>query len=101
VPAPVGGSRVSRLGGALRRAGRGDDDLTPFAAEHFPFMNPSYATLTTRRARRRRRPRRLPPTVRGPDWMTDPYRLSLGYDVAETTDEHPERVALIQRLTRA
>jgi hypothetical protein len=59
-------------------------------------------------------------TVRGRDWHTDPYVLSpgpktlltlfdaehglggiSGYDVAETTDENPERVAAVQRLTWA
>ncbi|HEX8981749.1 MAG TPA: chlorophyllase, partial [Ktedonobacterales bacterium] len=59
-------------------------------------------------------------SVRGPDWFTDPYRLSpgsksllmlfgaehtlggiSGHTVTETTDENPERVALIQRLTWA
>ena len=59
-------------------------------------------------------------SVRGPDWFTDPYCLSpsskslltlfgaehslggiSGYNVTETTDENPERVALIQRLTWA
>ena len=61
-----------------------------------------------------------PLTVRGPDWLTDGYHLSpgdkslltvfdgehslggiSGYDVAETTDENPDRVAFIQRLTTA
>jgi predicted dienelactone hydrolase len=59
-------------------------------------------------------------TVLGPEWHTDPYVLSpgpkslltlfdaehglggiSGYDVAETTDENPERVAAVQRLTWA
>jgi len=58
--------------------------------------------------------------VRGPLWHADPYRLGTGpkslltlyggehilggvsgYDVAETTDESPERVAVIQRMTWA
>ncbi len=58
-------------------------------------------------------------TVRA-DWHSDPYRLSTGpkclltlfgathglggvsgYDAAETTDENPERVAVVQRLTWA
>nr|WP_220207721.1 hypothetical protein [Reticulibacter mediterranei] len=61
-----------------------------------------------------------PLSVRGPDWFTDPYFLSpgrkslltlfgaehglggiAGYNITETTDENPERVALIQRLTWA
>jgi hypothetical protein len=56
----------------------------------------------------------------GPDWHADPYVLSpgpkslltlfdaehglggiSGYDVAETTDENPDRVAAVQQLTWA
>ncbi|WP_439660441.1 alpha/beta hydrolase family protein [Lentzea sp. HUAS TT2] len=59
-------------------------------------------------------------TTMGPDWHADPYHLApgpkvlltlfgaehgfggvSGYDVAETTDESPERVAAVQRLTTA
>lgn len=59
-------------------------------------------------------------TTRGPAWHADPYVLSTGpkclltlvggehilggisgYDAAETTDESPERVATIQRMTWA
>ena len=59
-------------------------------------------------------------TVAGPDWHADPYFLSpapkalltlfdaehglggvSGYDVAETTDENPDRVAAVERLTSA
>ncbi len=61
-----------------------------------------------------------PLTVLGPEWFTDAYTLSPGADwlltlfggehmlgglsgylVAETTDENPERVAAVQRLTSA
>ncbi|GAA3936417.1 alpha/beta hydrolase family protein [Microbacterium soli] len=96
------------------------DDLVPFAQQHFPFMRPSFAELTT-------------PTLvvagdrdqsqlsrRGPDWFTDAYHHSpgatdlltlhgaehslggiVGYEVAETTDESPERVAVIQDASTA
>ncbi len=112
-------SRI-KAGVLLSTTGQGGADLTPFAAEHFPFMKPSFANMT-------------PPTlvvagdrdqsllsVRGPDWFTDPYFLSpapkslltlfgaehglggiTGYSVTETTDENPERVALVQRITWA
>ncbi|GAA2440837.1 hypothetical protein GCM10010191_66120 [Actinomadura vinacea] len=59
-------------------------------------------------------------TDMGPDWHADPYALAPspkslltlfgaghalggipGYDVAETTDENPERVAVVGRLTAA
>jgi hypothetical protein len=65
-------------------------------------------------------PRQHGLTVRGPDWRTEPYTLSPGekslltlfgaehslggiasYDVKETTDDSPARVALIQRVTWA
>jgi pimeloyl-ACP methyl ester carboxylesterase len=104
----------------LALAGRGGEDLTPFAAEFFSFMNPGFTEM-------------MPPalivagdddqsmlSVRGPDWWTDAYHLSpaskslltlfgaqhslggiTGYSVTETTDESPERVALLQRLTVA
>jgi predicted dienelactone hydrolase len=111
--------RVS-AGVLLATAGRGGAALTPYAAEHLPFLNPSFAAMTA--------PALIvvgdrddsPLTVRGPEWMADPYHLSpgpkslltlygaehslggvAGYEVRETTDENPERVALIQRLTTA
>jgi predicted dienelactone hydrolase len=59
-------------------------------------------------------------TTAGPAWHADPYHLApgpkdlltlfgaehgfggvSGYDVAETTDENPDRVAVVQRLTTA
>jgi predicted dienelactone hydrolase len=59
-------------------------------------------------------------TVNGPEWRMDPFHLApgpkdlvvleggehglggvSGYDVAETTDESPERVATVRRLTTA
>lgn len=104
----------------LATAGQGGADLTPFAVEHFPFMNPSFADMTTPALVIAGDRDDSPLTVRGPDWMTDPYFLSPGakslltlfgaehslggipgYEVKETTDENPERVALIQRLTLA
>jgi predicted dienelactone hydrolase len=110
-------SRI-KAGVLLATTGLGGADLSPFAAEHFPFMNPSFSDMRT-------------PTLvvagdhdqsllstRGPDWFIDPYLLSpgskslltlfgaehslggiAGYNVAETTDENPERVALLAQLT--
>jgi dienelactone hydrolase len=104
----------------LALAGTGGADLTPFAAENFSFMSPDFADLST--------PALIVAgdhddsllSVRGPDWFTDGYRLgpgatdlltlfgaehSLGgiqgsFDT-RTTDESPERVALIQQVTLA
>ncbi|WP_406185737.1 alpha/beta hydrolase family protein [Streptomyces sp. NBC_01006] len=96
------------------------DTLTPFAAENLPFMNPSFGTMTTPALVVAGDNDDSALSTRGPDWFTDPYThspadkslLTLfgaehslggipGYEVAETTDESPARVALIQRLTTA
>ena len=108
----------------LATAGQGGPNLTPFAAEHLPYMNPGFAQMTTPAlviaGDQDEIPRKYQLTVRGPDWMTEPYSLSPGrkslltlfgaehslggipgYEVKETTDESPERVALIQQVTWA
>ncbi len=104
----------------LATAGRGGADLTPYAAEHFPFMNPDFTHMTTPALVVMGDKDDLPLTVRGPEWTADPYHLSpgpkslltlagaehslggiAGYEAAETTDENPARVTLLQRLTTA
>ncbi len=111
--------RIS-AGVLLALPGTGGADLTPFAAEHFPFMNPSFAEMTTPALLVAGDRDQSLLSVRGPDWFTDAYFLSpggkslltvfgaehslggiSGYKVTETTDENPERVALIRRLTWA
>jgi predicted dienelactone hydrolase len=96
------------------------DDLTPFAAENLPFMKPSFDTMTTPALIVAGDHDQSALSTRGPDWFTDPYTYSPGskslltlfgaehslggipgYEVAETTDESPARVALIQQLTSA
>ncbi|WP_188192004.1 alpha/beta hydrolase family protein [Nonomuraea sp. SYSU D8015] len=96
------------------------DDLTPFAAENLPFMKPSFATMTTPALIVAGDQDQSALSTRGPDWFTDPYTYSPankslltlfgaehslggipGYEVAETTDENPARVALIQQLSVA
>ncbi len=112
-------SRI-KAGVLLSTTGKGGADLTPFAAKHLPFMNPSFAGMTTPTLVVAGDHDQSALSVRGPDWFTDPYYLSPGlkslltlfgaehslggipgYTVTETTDENPERVALIQRLTWA
>jgi dienelactone hydrolase len=109
-----------KAGVLLAAAGTGGADLTPFAAEHFPFMNPDFAELTTPTLVVAGDKDQSALSVRGPEWFTDAYFLSpgakhlltlfgaehslggiTGYASTETTDESPERVALIQRLTWA
>jgi dienelactone hydrolase len=100
--------------------GKGGDDLAPFAAEHFAFMNPSFDGMTPPALVVAGNDDQSALSTRGPDWFTDAYFLSpgskslltlagaehslggvSGHDAAETTDASPERVALVQRLTSA
>jgi len=109
-----------QVGILLTAGGNGGKDLSPFAAEHYPFMHPDFSGM--------KKPVLVvagdkdisPLTVRGWDWFTDPYTMSpgpkslltlyggehllggiSGYLVTETTDENPERVAAVQQLTWA
>ena len=108
-----------KAGVLLALTGLGDT-LTPFAAEHLPFMRPSFDHMTTPALIVAGDHDQSALSTRGPDWFTDPYTYSPGpkslltlfgaehslggipgYEVAETTDESPARVALIQQLTTA
>lgn len=100
--------------------GIGGDDLHPFARENFPFMRPSFKELATPTLVIAGDHDQSPMSSRGPDWFTDAYTHSpgatdllsfhgaehslggiVGYEVAETTDENPERVGVIQRMSTA
>jgi dienelactone hydrolase len=104
----------------LALTGTGGENLSPFAAEHFPFMSPSFAEMTTPALLVAGDKDQSWLTVRGPEWFTDAFHLSpsrkdllvlpggehslggiTGYGVTETTDEDPARVALVQRATTA
>ena len=110
-----------RAGVLLAAPGRGDV-LSKFAAENYAFFSTiDFSTMTTQAlvvAGDKDDSPHL--TIAGPDWHADPYTLApgpkslltlfgaehglggvSGYDVAETTDEDPERVAAVQRLTWA
>jgi fermentation-respiration switch protein FrsA (DUF1100 family) len=112
-------SRI-KAGVLLSAAGQGGESLSPFAVAHFPHLNQHYGELKTPTLVVAGDADQSPLTVRGPDWFTDVYTLSpgatclltlsggehmlggiSGYLVTETTDENPERVAVIQRLTWA
>ncbi|MGW4947375.1 alpha/beta hydrolase family protein [Actinoplanes sp. NPDC004185] len=109
-----------KAGVLLATTGTGGADLSPFAAEHFPFMSPDFAAMRTPALIVAGDKDQSALSVRGPDWFTDPYVLSpgpkslltlfgaehslggiLGEGRTATTDESPERVALIQQLTWA
>ncbi|MFI5985275.1 alpha/beta hydrolase family protein [Streptomyces sp. NPDC051555] len=111
-----------KAGVLLAAPGRGGDALTEFTVENYSFfLTTDFSRMTT--------PALVVAgdqdasaflTVAGAAWHTDPYELSpgpaslltlfgaehglggiSGYDVAETTDENPERVAAVARLTWA
>ncbi|WP_461007333.1 alpha/beta hydrolase family protein [Streptomyces capparidis] len=105
----------------LATAGAGGDHLTPFAAENLPWLrSPDFSHMTAPALVVAGDADDLPLTVRGADWTTDPYTLSpgdkslltlygaehflggvSGHGAAETTDENPARVALVQQVTLA
>lgn len=111
-----------KAGVLLAAPGRGGDALTDFTRDNYSFFSTTdFSTMTTPAlvvAGDHDTSAHL--TVLGPQWHTDPYFLApgpkslltlfgaehglggvAGYDVAETTDESPERVAAVQRLTWA
>ncbi|MCZ2821307.1 hypothetical protein O2V63_13260 [Modestobacter sp. VKM Ac-2977] len=107
-----------KAGLLLAATGTGGEHLHPFAKANFPFMYPSFAELTAPTLVVAGDADQSRMSSRGPDWFTDAYTLSPGatdlvtffgaehslggipgYEVAETTDESPERVAVLQRLT--
>lgn len=112
-------SRVT-AGILFAATGVGGEDLHPFAQANFPFMRPSFQELTTPTLVVAGDRDQSKMSSRGPDWFTDAYTYSpgatdlltfygaehalggiVGYEVAETTDENPERVAVIQRMSTA
>ncbi|MFJ5534750.1 alpha/beta hydrolase family protein [Streptomyces sp. NPDC093261] len=111
-----------KTGVLLAAPGRGGDALNGPWAENVPFFRTTdFSTMTTPAlivAGDKDDSRHF--TDMGPKWHTDPYTLApgpkalltlfdaehglggiSGYDVAETTDENPERVAAVGRLTWA
>ncbi|WP_423920657.1 alpha/beta hydrolase family protein [Frigoribacterium sp. 2-23] len=111
--------RVS-AGVLLAATGIGGDDLSPFAQENFAFMSPEFDSLTVPSIVVAGDHDQSMLSSRGPDWFTDVYRLSPGarhlvtlfggehslggiqaYGSTQTTDESPERVALVRETTTA
>ncbi|WP_189956948.1 alpha/beta hydrolase family protein [Streptomyces alanosinicus] len=111
-----------KAGVLLAAPGRGGDVLNGPMAENVPFAKTTdFSTMTTPAlvvAGDKDDSRHF--TDMGPDWHADPYTLApapktlltlfdaghglggiAGYDVAETTDESPERVAALGQLTAA
>ncbi|WP_435056529.1 chlorophyllase [Streptomyces noursei] len=105
----------------LATAGKGGVELTPFALDNAPWLrDQDFSHITAPGLVIAGDADELPLSTRGPSWTTDPYTLSrsdkslltvyggqhslggiAGYEAAETTDEDPGRVALIQQVTLA
>ncbi|MEU0781655.1 chlorophyllase [Streptomyces sp. NPDC006173] len=106
----------------LATAGKGGDELTPYAHENLPWLrDQDFSHITAPQLVVAGDEDEVGLSTRGPDWTVDPYLLSgsthkslltvhggqhflggiSGYGVAETTDENPERVALVQQVTLA
>ncbi|WP_082735741.1 alpha/beta hydrolase family protein [Polycladidibacter stylochi] len=110
-----------KAGVLLAPPGNGGEELSAFAKENFPELNPDYSYLTTQSLCVVGSEDLNPfMTVRGPEWYRAAYEhgpgceylLSLtggqhglggiaGYDAKETADEDPDRLAIVQRLTAA
>ncbi|MGW5106379.1 alpha/beta hydrolase family protein [Nocardia sp. NPDC004123] len=109
-----------KAGVLLATTGLGGDTLTPFAAENFSFMNPDFDNLTTSTLVVAGDHDQSHLSTRGPDWFTDVYAYSPGaqslltvfggdhslggihgYNAKDTTDESPDRVALIRKAAWA
>ncbi len=105
----------------LATAGSGGDDLTPFARENLPWLrDQDFSRITAPGLVVAGDDDELPLSTRGADWTADPYHLGpggrslltlfgarhflggiSGYAAAESTDENPAHVALVQQVTLA
>lgn len=114
-------SRVT-AGVLLAIAGHGGDDLTPFAAQQFPFMNPSFDEQRAPALIIRGDHDQSLLSTRGPDWWADAFREAPGAEALLTlhgaehslggipaytpakqmaASESPELVGLVRRATTA
>ncbi|MCX2430395.1 alpha/beta hydrolase family protein [Pedobacter sp. GR22-10] len=109
-----------RAGVLLSAGGRGGDVLSEFAKKHFTYLDQNYDELLTPTFVIAGDNDHSPLTVLGPEWFTEAYYLSpgadalltltdgehmlggiTGYGAQETTDENPERVRLVQKMSYA
>lgn len=106
----------------LATAGKGGQELTPFAHQNLPWLrDQDFSRITVPHLVVAGDDDEVGLSTRGPAWTVDPYTLSgssrknlltvhggrhflggiSGYGAAETTDESPERVRLVQHVTAA
>lgn len=110
-----------KAGVLLAPVGNGGDNLTEAVRANFPELNLDYSHMATRTLVVFGDADESPSlTVRGADWHADPYHHGpgadclltlfgakhflggiMGYDLKETDDEDPDRLAITQRMTWA
>lgn len=125
-PDPDNGSVVNRkdarvsAGVLMAVPGAGGENLSEFARLNYPFMHPDFSAMTTPTLIIAGDSDKGGLSTRGPGWWRDAYDLATspkallttfggqhslggipGYESRETTDERPERVTAILRLSTA
>lgn len=109
-----------KAGVLLAVPGTGGANLSPFAAQNFPFMHPDFSGLRTATLVVAGADDHGAMNLRGPAWWREAYDLSPGaralftirgaghslggipgYEAKETTDESEPRIAAVQRLSTA
>jgi dienelactone hydrolase len=109
-----------KCGILISAGGLGGNALSAFGKEHFPHLNQHYDKMKTPALVIAGDKDISPLTVKGPQWFTEAFYHSpgatdlallyggehmlggiSGYIVKETTDESPERVLAVQRLSTA
>lgn len=109
-----------KAGVLLASGGKGGGDLSDIGRTMTPYLDTGFDTMVTPTLVVAGDADYSPLTTRGPDWFFDPFYLSpgykalltvfggehmlggiSGYEVTETSDESPARVALIQKVTLA
>lgn len=121
---PGGGKDMSdpriKAGILLASGGRGGSDLSDLGRQITPYLDTDFTNMITPTLIIAGDQDNSPLTLRGPDWFYDPYYLSpgskalltvfggehmlggiSGYEVTETSDEDPDRVAVIQEVSTA
>ncbi|MCO1336681.1 alpha/beta fold hydrolase [Microbulbifer sp. OS29] len=109
-----------KAGVLLCAPGMGGENLSPFAAEHFSFMNPSFTEMVHPSLVVAADQDDSPLSIRGPDWFTDAFTLGVGaeylltltgakhllggingYGVIDREDNNPDHIAVLQVMITA
>lgn len=109
-----------KAGVLFASGGKGGDDLSDIGRQVTPYLDTAFDHMRVPTLIVAGDQDKSPLTTRGPDWFYDPFNLApgdkalltlyggehmlggiSGYEVTETTDEDPQRVAVIQTVTQA